>query len=65
MGHNKAVAEAMVDVYDTVTNAWGQLHPLSYGRGKLVGAGAGKCVAFGGGGARPIGGADVDVYCLK
>eukprot|EP01047_Picozoa_sp_COSAG01_P033974 COSAG01_NODE_2529_length_7496_cov_1044.247533_3_plen_166_part_00 len=64
VGHNKYVAEAMVDVYDTVENTWGLLHPLSYGRGKLVGAGVGKCVAFGGGGARPAGGADVDVFCV-
>lgn len=64
VGHNKAAAESMVDIYDTVTNAWGLLQPLNYGRGKLVGASSSRCVAFAGGGARPVGGADADVYCV-
>ena len=31
-GHEKYVAEAMVDVYDTVEGTWGLLQPLNYGR---------------------------------
>ena len=69
-GAGKYVTEAMVDVYDTVSGAWGLLQPLNYPRGKLVGASAGPCMAFGGGSGRPVSTAaaqhgDVDIYCVS
>ena len=74
-GKDKYTVEALVDVYDTVTNRWGLLPPLNFGRGKLAGAGSGggsgggvggggQCVGFGGGHDKPAGKADLDVYCI-
>jgi hypothetical protein len=63
-GKDKGRVEALVDVYDTVTNTWGVLPPLNFGRGKLAGTGGGACVGFGGGHDKPAGAADLDVYCV-
>ena len=63
-GHDKDRVEALVDVYDTVTNTWGTLPPLNFGRGKLAGTGAGGCVGFAGGHMKPASAADLDVHCV-
>merc|ERR1712217_232266 len=54
---------ATVDVYDTLTDSWGVLDDLNFGRGWLVGAGVDQCAVFASGGAQGNQ-STVDAYCF-